>query len=263
MSKPSPHVYGRWDLRPKNFASANPVTRSSLSNTMSTTYTPSEPIARKIVETIKCGLSSGLGKPEPGKMCVEAAVRYAFGLPHSDDPPCVGAAVRSFEIRLNDCRWSSEQARAAGMLRLGVAQLGSNQIDQQKFAELLCIKTVNRIVPPALRVAAKVNPEHAEALEAAAVACEAAKTLVAAKEAAESGRRVARAADDAAAYACASAADTAASAADTAAAYACAAYAAAAADARRDGFLLIAAEIGLECLKELNSPGCQWLHLCD
>lgn len=35
-------------------------------------------IAVKVLEVVDCGLSSGLGKPEPGNMCVEAAVCYAM-----------------------------------------------------------------------------------------------------------------------------------------------------------------------------------------
>ena len=58
-------------------------------------------------------------------MCVEAAVCYAYDLPHSDKPPCVGNAVREFKIRLNDCNWSSSKARARGMRRIAIAQLGS------------------------------------------------------------------------------------------------------------------------------------------
>ena len=46
--------------------------------------------ARKVLKTVDAGLCSGKGVPEPGKMCIEAAVCYAFGLPHGDEPPCVG-----------------------------------------------------------------------------------------------------------------------------------------------------------------------------
>ena len=70
-----------------------------------------ESIARKVLTTVDAGLVSGMGDQVPGRMCVEAAVCYAYGLPHSDNPPCVGAAVRSFKIGLNDSRWSSSTAR--------------------------------------------------------------------------------------------------------------------------------------------------------
>lgn len=85
-----------------------------------------EAVARKVLETVDAGLSSGLGVQKPGKMCVEAAVCYALGLPHGDNPPCVGVAVRAFKIRLNDSGWSSPEARAKGMRKLAIAQLGSD-----------------------------------------------------------------------------------------------------------------------------------------
>lgn len=34
-------------------------------------------IARKVSDTIKCGLVKGLGRRRPGKFCIEAAVRAA------------------------------------------------------------------------------------------------------------------------------------------------------------------------------------------
>ena len=43
----------------------------------------------------------------------------------SDNPPCVSQVLRRFKMRLNDCEWSSPEARAAGLRRLAVAQLGS------------------------------------------------------------------------------------------------------------------------------------------
>ena len=94
----------------------------------------SRAIARKVLSIVDAGLVDGKGNPIPGQMCVEAAVCYALGLPHGDNPPCVGQAVRAFKIRLNDSEWSSAQARAAGMRKLAVAQLGSDTVDQAKFA---------------------------------------------------------------------------------------------------------------------------------
>jgi hypothetical protein len=94
-------------------------------------------IAIKVLGIVDHGLSHGLGTPEPGKLCVEAAVCLALGLPHGDNPPCVGYAVRSFKIRLNDSKWSSPEARAIGMRRLAIAQLGSDQVDQKEFVRLL------------------------------------------------------------------------------------------------------------------------------
>ena len=106
---------------------------------MNTTGTliPTESVIRKIIELVGHGLPAGLGEQEPGKMCVEACVNAAFGLPHNDDPPCVHRAVRAAKIVLNDSHWSDNQARGKGMLKLAVAQVGSENIDGLKFAEIL------------------------------------------------------------------------------------------------------------------------------
>lgn len=73
-------------------------------------------IAAKVLQTIDAGLSHGLGRQEPGQMCVEAAVCYALDLPHGDDPGCVAASLRSLKIRLNDSSWSSNAVRASGWI---------------------------------------------------------------------------------------------------------------------------------------------------
>lgn len=195
-------------------------------------------IAQKVRDTVDAGLVSGVGQPEPGAMCVEAAVCYALGLPHGDDPGCVSAPLRALKIRLNDSGWSSPQARAAGLRRLAVAQLGSKgALDEPEFVRRVVDVSIRRVVPRALRSAAKVNPKHAEALEAAAVQCEREGT----REAAENGRQVARAADAVAAAA---------------------ADAVAAAYARvRDRTLAEFADDVVEILIDLKAPGCQWLDL--
>lgn len=125
--------------------------------------------ARKVLEVVDHGLCSGLGKPIPGQMCVEAAVCFALGQEHGDEPDCVSSAVRACKIRLNDSNWSSDQARAKGMRRMAIAQLGTaGVIDDVAFAKRLAELTIRRIVPLALRDAAKVCSKHADALEAAA-----------------------------------------------------------------------------------------------
>ena len=82
-------------------------------------------IAVAVRDVVDAGLSSGVGSRTPGEMCVEAAVCYALGLPHGDDPGCVAQSLRRLKIGLNDARWSSKTARAAGLRRLALAQLGS------------------------------------------------------------------------------------------------------------------------------------------
>lgn len=248
----------------------------------------SESIARKVLETVDQGLCKGLGQPKKGAMCVEAAVCYAMGMPHGDKPPCVGAAVRAYKIRLNDANWPSNEERAKGLRRVAIAQLGSDQIDQKAFAAEVTIQVVRQILPIALRAAAKAVPTHAKALKLAAVGCEAALTLAQAREAAVAGKAAADAAADAAAYSAATAAAAADAAADAAAyaaadsaAYAdaaadsaanAAAYAyayadsAANADAKKDVRLAVlrkAAEIGVQALIKLGAKGADWLFLTE
>jgi hypothetical protein len=113
----------------------------------------SREIAVKVLETVDAGLVAGLGRPVPGQMCVEAAVCYAMGLPHGDDPSCVAEALRAFKIRLNDSSWSSEAARAKGMRRLALVQLGSEgHLHEYRFA-----REVSRL---ALEAALKAELEH-------------------------------------------------------------------------------------------------------
>lgn len=194
-----------------------------------------EAVARKVLQTVDAGLVRGLGIQEPGKMCVEAAVCFALGLPHGDNPSCVGNVVRTFNLLLNDADWSSPEARARGMRRLAIAQLGSDQIDQTAFAKALAEETIRLIIPIALREVAKVV-SHSEALEAAAVECEQEGT-----EASAMKVTVATVAAATAIYA--------ANAADAAAA--------------RDNILSLMADRAVKILTELGSPGTRWLGLCE
>lgn len=143
-------------------------------------------IAKKVLETVDAGLVHGVGQPIPGQMCVEAAVCYALGQPHGDEPACVHPAVRKFKIRLNDSQWSSDAARAKGIRRIAVAQLGSaDKLDITVFRFVLVEQTIRQIVPLALRAAASVkgNSPHKEKLEAAALRCEQEGTIDAVIEA--------------------------------------------------------------------------------
>src|SRR5208282_52336 len=132
-------------------------------------------IARKVLKTVDAGLVGGVGVPAPGQMCVEAAVCYALGLPHGDDPGCVAPALRALKIRLNDSNWSSPASRAAGMRRLAVAQLGSaSALDEKEFASRVVDYAIRVSTPKALRIAADKTEDtrHRDALRAAANRCE-------------------------------------------------------------------------------------------
>ncbi len=193
-----------------------------------------EAVARKVLDTVDAGLVNGLGRPKPGSMCVEAAVCYALGLPHGDDPQCVSRALRQLKIRLNDSKWSSPAARAKGLRRLALVQLGSaGTIDDREFAKRVAELAIRKSVPAALRSAASIqkDPHHASALRDAADFCEKEGTE-------ETARR---------AY-------------DAAAAAADAAYAAA--DAR-DKSLADFCEAVVQILIEMKAPGAQWFALTE
>lgn len=91
-------------------------------------------IAAKVLEVVDAGLVSGIGRAEPGSMCVEAAVCYAMGEPHGDMPRCVLSAIRNLKIAINDDDvWitnygdddGSKAVRSEALRRLAIAQLGS------------------------------------------------------------------------------------------------------------------------------------------
>jgi hypothetical protein len=220
-------------------------------------------IAAKVLTIVDKGLSSGLGIREPGEFCVEAAVCYALDLPHGDDPGCVAPALRSLKIALNDRPWSSRAARAKGLRRLAVAQLGSKgHLDEAEFRTRIVDLALRKSVPSALRSAASIckDEKHKAALCEAANRCERDGT----QQAVIDARAVAKAADaDAAAYA-ATAAATAAAAYGTYGTYAAAAAADAdaAADAR-DKSLADYAEAVVQILIDMKAPGCEWLPLTE
>src|SRR5690606_26021496 len=73
-------------------------------------------------------------------------------LPHSDDSKCVDPALREFVIALDGSSWSSPTARATGMRKLAVAQLGSlGKLDSIRFTQKLAEQTIRRLLPPILR----------------------------------------------------------------------------------------------------------------
>jgi len=241
-------------------------------------------IAIKVRDTVDAGLVKGKGVQIPGQMCVEAAVCYAMGLPHSDEPPCVSAAVRSLKIGLNDSAWSSDEIRGRGMRRLALAQLGSaGTVDDAEFNRRVIEVIIRRFVPIALRAAASVHHKkiHKNALEAAAVNCEKAETSEAARAAraasgaaSEAARAASGAASEAASAAswaasgaasaaswAASGAARAASGAASAASWAASGAARAASWAASDKILAEFAECVVLVLIEMKAPGCQWLDL--
>lgn len=207
---------------------------------------------RMLLQTVDAGLCSGVGDPVPGSMCVEAAVCYAIGLPHGDGPHCVGWAVRSAVILINDSNWSSNKARAKGLRKLAVAQLGSDQIDQDRFLELYVLKVIQKMCQPMFAELAKLaeSDEDREAMESAGRACATASSLQEAITVLAYGRSLGLTlnldrylAIDVAIYL----------------ALNLASYLRHASDET----LAMLADLCLEVLVEMESPGCQWLWLCE
>jgi hypothetical protein len=105
-------------------------------------------IAEKVLSVVDAGLVFGLGKPVPGSMCVEAAVCYALGMAHDDDPRCVNKHIRSVKINLNDSEWSSDKARAKGLRKLSILQLGTKTaFNAERFANRIALMMVNDLLP--------------------------------------------------------------------------------------------------------------------
>lgn len=109
-------------------------------------------VAAKVLEVVDAGLSKGMGYAKPGQMCIEAAVCYAMGEPHTDNPRCVTQGIRDAKIEINDWgRWyladpdgrdaDSDKVRLTRskvMRRLAIAQLGSKgAISDQKWNDAL------------------------------------------------------------------------------------------------------------------------------
>ena len=172
-------------------------------------------------ELLSRGLPSGMGDTEHA--CIMACLNLACGgkLTDAAESPCVLPAAARFAIRLNDASWSSELARAEGLRDLGLALLGTKDIDGKVFLLRLAEATIREVVPVFLRRAK---------LEDAAKRCEAEGT----RESAQKARSAAAAAAATAAYA-AYAADADA---DADAAYAAAAAAATAAATAAVGFAI-------------------------
>lgn len=132
-------------------------------------------IAVHVLNLVDHGLSLGLGEPTPGKMCVEAAVCFALGEIHNGDrPSCVSPCLRTFEIELNDARWSSNEARAKGLRRIAIAQLGTmGTLDITLLAKKLETAVIGKLLPRVLRTAAASQEEHGKCeLLQAAIRCE-------------------------------------------------------------------------------------------
>lgn len=119
-------------------------------------------VAEKVLKLVDCGLSRGLGVPEPGKMCVEAVVANALGEEHSDRPSCVAPVIAEFKARLNDGHWTDDMTRGAGMREIAVYQLGSKDLDEGQFARRVIDRISQEVVPPLLLQAHSVRLDQTD-----------------------------------------------------------------------------------------------------
>jgi hypothetical protein len=120
-----------------------------------------EAVCKRVLDIVDRGLTRGLGKSVPGEMCVEAAVCYALGEEHGDKPTCVHQNVRDAKIMLNDTDgWFSNSARALGLRRLAIAQLGTRHLEDfgERFTDECLRLALTKYMPRALRAIAALDP---------------------------------------------------------------------------------------------------------
>lgn len=87
---------------------------------------PISQLASRVAGLCSHGLCTGVGRPTPGAMCVEAAVAFATGASHNDQPECVDNDLISLKIDLNDSLpISSDKKRGEILRRIAIAQLGT------------------------------------------------------------------------------------------------------------------------------------------
>lgn len=114
-------------------------------------------IVTNILAAIDAGIIAEAGTYVPGNMPVEDAIRYGFGDEEESEVSRAGGEGGRFLAMLGGSPWSSNSARAAGLRKLAIAQLGSadfdddaTKIDQAAIMSFIAEKTTKRIIPFAL-----------------------------------------------------------------------------------------------------------------
>ena len=79
--------------------------------------------------------------------CVQQAVALCLGEELSDHPSCVNQYVSYLARKLNDCFWSTDLVRAAGISDLAYEQLGSLGIDEKQFEQDICTAFIKELLP--------------------------------------------------------------------------------------------------------------------
>ncbi len=89
-------------------------------------------------------------------VCVEQAVSLSLGYPLTDRPElvkgsCISDIVAQYKRELNDCDWSSPQARATGLRALAYEQLESKGIDEKWFKSKVQELIIRELIPQLFR----------------------------------------------------------------------------------------------------------------
>ena len=115
-----------------------------------------EATVARLDSLLRRGLGSGIREVAQRRpWCLEQAVAVATGESKrghdvTDTPDCVAPTLSPFGAGLNDMLWSSNQARARGLRRLGIAQLGSAGLENPVWtgcALVLARKIRTELVP--------------------------------------------------------------------------------------------------------------------
>lgn len=132
-----------------------------------------ETLVRNLIATINPGLARFCNKENPQDKDLRAAIVAALGAEAYWLNSLISPAVAAFD--LCDANWSTDQARAKGLMRLAVAQLGSyGALDQSGFVHNVVNIATIHMLPKALRQVAGVlvSPSLRHELEYAADNCE-------------------------------------------------------------------------------------------
>ena len=96
-------------------------------------------VAQRVLDIVEKGLSQGMGDRIPGHMCVEAAVNFAVGHDHNDQPQCVLRPIRGIKIDFNDdFHYKDNENRGEALRRVAVLQLGSEGFVDPQILALNC-----------------------------------------------------------------------------------------------------------------------------
>lgn len=132
-----------------------------------------ETLVRNLIATINPGLARFCNKENPQDKDLRAAIVAALGDEAYRLNSLISPVVAAFD--LCDANWSTDQARAKGLMRLAVAQMGSyGALDQSGFVHNVVKIATSHMLPKALRQVAGVlvSPSLRTELECAAVNCE-------------------------------------------------------------------------------------------